>query len=366
MNGFSGNVVTIVGRLASLPYRRAVSEVARHGGRVRRALLPETEVLVVGRKSFVQLAGGRLRAKLARADELGARCLSETAFLRALGLLAEAEPMVSAIAFDSVPVRAGLDPEIVRLLVLFDVVQPRDGGCSFRDLVAAREVGRLLADGLDLAHVLASLEQTGRRETAGDHPLTRLKLVCDERGRLSRRIDGMFAEVSGQLRLDLPGAENPSVDEVFEAAEEAEQSGELTAAAALYRRCVTLDRVDPIAPFNLANVLRELGRPGEAKLYLQLALANESSFADAWYNLALLAEAEGDGVAATDWLRRAIGHDPDYADPLYNLARLRFEAGAFAEARDLWQRYLRLDPDSEWSRRARHGLALCRREHETG
>jgi hypothetical protein len=26
----------------------------------------------------------------------------------------------------------------------------------------------------------------------------------------------------------------------------------------------------------------------------------------------------------------------------------------------MWQRYLALDPDSEWSRRARSGLRLCR------
>ena len=48
---------------------------------------------------------------------------------------------------------------------------------------------------------------------------------------------------------------------------------------------------------------------------------------------------------------------------MYNLAKLQFELGRFAEASRMWQRYLALDPDSEWSRRARSGLRLCR-EHD--
>ena len=108
-------------------------------------------------------------------------------------------------------------------------------------------------------------------------------------------------------------------------------------------------------------MLREQGRLGEAKSFLQLATAVDPTFADAWYNLALLVDAEGEKALARAYLERASAADPDYADPLYNLAQLHFEAGELAEASRLWRRYLILDPDSEWSRRARHGLALCRR-----
>ena len=194
-----------------------------------------------------------------------------------------------------------------------------------------------------------------------DHPLARLKLVCDEQGQLARRIGDRFAELDGQLRLPLPNAGNPSVDELFEGAEEAEQQGDVAGAEALYRRCTSLDRSDPIAPFNLANVLREQGRLGEAKSYLQLAIAIDATFADAWYNLALLLEAEGRKELARAYLERAIAADPDYADPLFDLARLHFEAGELAAACRLWQRYLKLDPDSEWSRIARNGLMTCGR-----
>jgi tetratricopeptide (TPR) repeat protein len=253
---------------------------------------------------------------------------------------------------------------VVRILMLYDVLQPCDGACSFRDLIAAREVARLLGEGLALAEIVRSAERLARAGQGGeDHPLARLKLVRDERGRLARRIGDAYAELDGQIRLSLPRADNPSVDEVFDAAEEAEQAGDLATAATLYRRSVGMDPRDPIAPFNLANVLREQGQAGAAKLFLELALARDPEFADAWYNLALLKEEAGDKQAAQRCLERAIAADPDYADPVYNLAKLQFELGRFAEASRMWQRYLTLDPDSEWSRRARSGLRLCR-EHD--
>ena len=362
MVDLGGQTVTIIGRLASLPNRTAAAEIRRQGGTVRRALSPLTTLAVVGREAAAQLADGRLQAKLARADEIGARCVGETALLRALGLLAEPAPVGGALRLDELPGKVGLDPNAIRLLLLFDVLQPCQGMLGFRDLVAAREVARLLRDGLGIAEIIRGAAAVGAaRGASGDHPLARLKLVCDERGHLARRIDDRFAELDGQMRLPLPDPGNPSADELFEAAEDAEQAGDLAAAEELYRRCTRLDRGDPIAPFNLANVLREQGRLGEAKSFLQLATAVDPTFADAWYNLALLVDAEGEKALARAYLERASAADPDYADPLYNLAQLHFEAGELAEASRLWRRYLILDPDSEWSRRARHGLALCRR-----
>jgi tetratricopeptide (TPR) repeat protein len=266
-----------------------------------------------------------------------------------------------AVRLEQLPERSGLDPGVVRVLVLYDIVQPQGGECGFRDLIGAREVARLLGEGLTLPEIVRSAESLGcARE--GAQALTRLKLVCDESGRLARRIGAAVAELDGQLRLPLPYADNPSADEVFDAAEEAEQSGDLATAALLYRRCVSMDAHDPIAPFNLANVLRELGQRGQAKLFFQLALEIDPGFADAWYNLALLKEAAGDRDGARVCLERAIAADPDYADPVYNLAKLQFELGRFAEASRMWQRYLALDPDSEWSRRARSGLRLCQQQ----
>ena len=70
--------------------------------------------------------------------------------------------MTGAIALDALADKAGLDPEVVRLLVLFDLIEPCDGQCSFRDLVSAREVARLLGEGLDLRAILATAERVAR------------------------------------------------------------------------------------------------------------------------------------------------------------------------------------------------------------
>ncbi|HEX5078845.1 MAG TPA: tetratricopeptide repeat protein [Geminicoccaceae bacterium] len=358
--------ISIIGRL-SAPTEVVAREVAARGGKLQRGLSRRTGVVVVARRSARLLAGGRLQAKIAQADRQGAVCIGETALLRAVGLLPSAAPVAGAVALDALAEKAGLDAEVVRLLLLFDLIEPQDGQCSFRDLLSAREVARLLREGLDLAAILGTAERMTRRSPgAQHHPLTRLKLVGDGMGQLARRIDGALVEVDGQMRLPLPRTENPSVDELFEHAEEAEQAGDLVAAEALYRRCVALDRSDPIALFNLANVLCAQDRGVAAKPYLQLAAALDPGLAEAWYNLALLLEAEGNASGARQSFERAIAADPDYADPLYNLAQLEFEAGAFGKARDLWQRYLMLDPDSEWARNARRGLALCRRQAHSG
>ena len=368
MIDLADRIVSIIGRFAGVPNALVAQEVERRGGIVRRGLPHRTALVALGRRSLAQLADGRLQAKLARAEQIGALCLSENAMLRVLDLLPVPPPArTAAIRMDELPARTGLAPEQVRLLVLYDILQPCGAECSFRDLIAAREVARLLGEGVRLADILRSTERLGRAgEGAEDHPLARLKLVCDDSGRLARRIGDAFAELDGQLRLALPYADNPSVDEVFDAAEEAVQAGDLATAATLYRCCVSMDQRDPIAPFNLANVLREQGQCGQARLFLELALAIDPAFADAWYNLALLKEAAGDKEDARRCLERAIAADPEYADPVYNLAKLHFELGCFAEASRLWQRYLALDPDSEWSRRARSGLHLCRQRGQSG
>jgi tetratricopeptide (TPR) repeat protein len=360
MSGLGAETVTLAGRFAALPNRVVASEIERRGALVRRGPSQPTTRLALGRHRAPLLADGRLQARLARADQIGARCIGESALLRRLGLLPPAEPVTPALRLEELPEKTGLGPELLRLLELFEVIQPQDGACSFRDLVAAREVARLSAAGLGLAEIVGSaVELAGGRPAGDDRPLARLKLVCDEQGQLARRIGDRFAELDGQMRLPLANPGNPAVDEVFEAAEEAEQQGDLARAEALYRRCVGLDRRDPIAPFNLANVLREQGRRGEAKSYLQLAVAIDPALADGWYNLGLLLEAEGQKDLARSHFERASAADVDYADPLFDLARLHFEDGELAAACRLWQRYLVLDPDSEWSHIARHGLMTC-------
>jgi len=358
----AGRTLAIVGRLAAVPRRVAVDEVEQRGGTVRRDLTRRTAYLVVGGGAGV-LLDGRLQARLDRADTLGVPASSERTFLRALDLLAPAEPEPVAISRDELARRAGLDPHIVRLLQLFDVIGAGDDGCSFRDLVTAREVARLLREGTDLRGILEGVGRIGRKEgTPESHPLARHKLVCDAEGHLVMRTGDRIAELDGQMRLPFPPTHNPSIDALFEAAEDAEQEGDLAQAEELYRRYIALDRRDPIAPFNLANVLWEQGRNHEAACFLQLAVSIDPNFAEAWYNLANLMGLEHRAELERAYLMKAVAADPEYGDPVYNIALLHFQAEEYEDAVAWWQRYLKLDPDSEWSKKARDGLALCQQQ----
>ena len=356
-----GKTVVLLGGLAAMPRRVAVDELARHGAVTRRGLTRATDLLVVGHQARARLHGGWLQEVLEKADGLGVRVISERTLLRALGLLRiSREP--TAVSLDELTRRARLAPEIVRLLTLFDLIETDGERCSFRALVTAREVARLLDEGLALTAILESVGRIGARgDSEGDHPLARHKLICDPDGKVAVRFAGGFAELDGQMRLPLPATDNLSADSLFEAAEEAEEEKDWPAAEHFYRRCTQVDRDDPIAPFNLANVLREQGRMSEAKCHLHQALAIDPNFAEAWYNLAGVVDGEGQRELARAYLLRAVAADPWYGDPMYNLAYWHFVAGRFDEARDWWRRYLDLDPDSEWSNKARKGLTLCAR-----
>ncbi len=106
--------------------------------------------------------------------------------------------------------------------------------------------------------------------------------------------------------------------------------------------------------------MRELGRNAEAAAAFAKAAALDGELADAWFNLACLAEADGAREEAVRRYRRALSIEPDYGDALFNLARLETERENFGEALPLWQRYVALDRDSRWGEIARKGAALCR------
>ena len=61
----------------------------------------------------------------------------------------------------------------------------------------------------------------------------------------------------------------------------------------LYDLAARLDKVDPVIPFNLGNVLDELGRERAAEIAYLQALARDPNFPDAWFNLGVLQEKIG-------------------------------------------------------------------------
>jgi tetratricopeptide (TPR) repeat protein len=167
-----------------------------------------------------------------------------------------------------------------------------------------------------------------------------------------------LTELSGQFLLELPSDDIVSADQLFDLAQEAEETEDWARARALYQKCLTIEPSDPVIAFNLSHVLLKLGEWQEARHCLNKVLALDPGYAEAWYNLASIARDQNDIEAAKRHLAKAVAADPTYADPLYNLALLEFDSGAYEEAARLWEKYRELDPDSDWGRKAKQGLQL--------
>lgn len=373
----SGKSVVIAGRLETIGRRTAVDLVKARGGTVRRSLGRRTGCLVVGHDATGLLENGGLRARIEAADRNAVPCLSENGFLRALGDAAadgrrprgKVEPREDlSFSSDDIKRTAGLAGDDLRILGLLDIIDLDQGRGGFEAMVAARQAARLLRAGCTLADIAASVARMRRRVDADgsgapgyDNPLACHHFDLDDQRTLVVRVGNHAAEVCGQLRLPLPDAGNPGIPALMDRAAAAEETGDWSTAEALYRRCIMVERHDPTAPFNLANMLRDQDRPREADLFFRLALSRDQDFAEAWYNLGCMAEAAGGAQLACDCLDRALHCDPAFADAAFNLARLRYGLGDVAAAASCWELYLELDPDSTWARKARHGLALCRR-----
>ena len=360
MDEVSGKTVVFIGRLEKLPRRNVVRAVEEHGGICRRGITRRTDFVVIGHEAHSLLETGRLRNKVDLADRVRAACISENAFLRALGLVRGGTD-IHQITSEEIKAKSGLTREDLRWLSLFDVLEPEDECYGFRDLIAAREAVRLLDEGLSLSDIVCSVHRLRRQGgDAVEQPLARLRLLRASGGEVAIQVGAAITDLDGQFRLPISEPSNPSVDDLFEFAETAEEEGHWMKAEAFYERCVQIDPHDPIALFNLANVVREQGRSKESVIHFYRATAADPEFPEAWYNLAGMVSTEGKTELARDYLLKALELDESYADALYNLARLEFDSGAYRDASEHWNRYLSLDESSDWARKAREGVTLCR------
>ena len=348
-----GRSVFIAGRFERLPKSRIERELAARGAKLHRRLGRKTDLAVITHEAAGRPASPTREAVRALPPE---RCLSEDAFLRALGLMPPLQGKdIEAARFLGL---SGLTEDEVRRLALFDVLAPDDGRFGFGDLKVAQHIAGLRQRKASLDLILkAATELRRRRRGTTSSDIARLDIAPS--GDLMLRIGDVLAELDGQMRFAWEQPP-PDPDALFEAAEEAAGSGDLATAERLYYACLAASPRDPIVRFNLGNVLRELGRTAEAKVHYLAALEGEPTFAEAHFNLAHLAMQAGNNPEAVAHLERAVISDPEYPDPLYNLAALYIQGDRIADAAPLLERYVRLDPNSEWAHAARKLLLACR------
>jgi tetratricopeptide (TPR) repeat protein len=352
----TGQTVFLVGRIQGMTRRRLDHLVRARGGRLMTKPSARVTMIAVGHSATANvLPDGRIR--LPAGLPASAAMISDYQLRRHLGILRPPEAADRSLAAADLERLSGLTPRLLSCLALFDVLEPVGERYAYRDVVAAREAGRLLARGIEMRQVLEAAIALRRR---GSH-LAETRLTEGPSGELLRDLSGQLAELSGQLTMPLDQNVR-SVDELLAAAERAETAGDLATAESLYATALRADADDPVIPFNLGNVFDAESRGAEAKIAWQIAVARDPAFAEAWYNLAMAAEDESHADLAVAQYRRAVQARPDYADAHFNLALLLTKLDRYEDALAAWERFLELEPSSKQAATAKRAAALCRME----
>lgn len=353
----AGETVFLVGRIQGLTRHRLDTLVRLREGKI--ATRPGRNVSLISfGHSAVERALDDGRVALPSGLPPTAALISENVLRRELGLLTPPAKVDRSMGRAEIERLAGLSPNLVSCLVLFDVLEPVDERFAWGDLVAAREAARLLKQGVAIGDVLRASIALSRRGGT----LAEARLTEGPTGELLREVGGQLAELSGQLTMfDRRDHHKPrSIDDLLNEAEEAAATGDHATAESLYTTAMRADTADPVLPFNLGHVFQAQGRGAEAKVAWQIAVARDPAFAEAWYNLALAAEDEEQTDLAIAEYRRAVKAQPDWGDAHFNLALLLTRVERCDEALAAWQRFLEVEPTGKHAAAAQKAIALCR------
>ena len=333
----------------------AFALVRKHGGKPREGVTKQTDVLVVGELGWPLLDDGRPSNSLVQAKSYRVPVASERQFLEWLGRSIPEEGS-RTYTVDQLAALSKLPKDVVDQLAMFGLIEAGGGRFGFRDLAAARQVAGLLAAGTALSAITRSLCDI--RKWLPDARLSNLRLFPESSDRiLVEQMKGR-TDKTGQFVLNVEEPGNDA-DAIFQDAQSAEASGDAATAEQLYRRAMNTDPADPVAPYNLGNVLRAMGQSLEAEAAYRTAVKADPCFAQAWYNLADLLDVQRRTKEAIACLDRALEADPGCADAMFNMALLLQQIERHAEAAQWWRRYLSVDASSPWAARARRAMKYC-------
>jgi tetratricopeptide (TPR) repeat protein len=347
--------VAFTGRLACMTRAEAFEVVRQRGGTPSETVTKQTKLLIVGELGWPLLDDGRPSNKLSRATAYGIPVANERRFLEWIGK-AIPDSVQKSYSADQIAALSQLSGDMILKLEQLGLLNERSSHFGFRDLASARQIAKLLADGVRLSEIIRAVSQI--RKWLPDVGLANVRLHAGSSYSLEVEQPGGRTDKNGQFVLAVDRSQN-NPDDLFDQAQSAEEAGDIAEAERLYRILTKSDPTDASAPFNLGNLLRTVGRNVEAEAALQAATRVDPTFADAWYNLSDLLDEQGRVEAAIDCLRTVLRVAPDYADAMFNLALLLQRTSRYAKAADYWRRYLASDRQSEWATRARRSLKFC-------
>ena len=150
--------VAFTGRLACMSRAEAFEVVRRHGGTPSQEVTKRTKLLIVGELGWPLLDDGRPSNKLSRATAYGIPVASERRFLEWIGKTVP-DSVHKTYSTDQLAALSKLSSDKIHELAQFGLLDEQGGRFGFRDLASARQIAKLLADGVRLSEIIRAVSQ---------------------------------------------------------------------------------------------------------------------------------------------------------------------------------------------------------------
>jgi len=149
-----------------------------------------------------------------------------------------------------------------------------------------------------------------------------------------------------------------AIEDQFNAAVRAEEDGDSTTAAKLYKKIISAHPQNALAYVNLGTILFHRKQfPAAAALYHK-AIEVDPSYTMGHFNYANALKEMGQYVEARQAYENAIESDPKHADSHFNLALAYERDDELPKALRHWKAYLQLDNGSHWSAVVRSEIGI--------
>ena len=241
---------------------------------------------------------------------------------------------------------------------------------DFAQAVAARQLARLLQQGVSPRSIESQLRALARFVPQAAHSLDQLSLMV-EQGQILVRLDDGWIDRRGQRHFDFelggrtedasdPSPPDPAprqaddrpttVEGWVARAEAMEDEGRVEAAIACYRAALArAPAPDPVLAFRLGELLHGAGDLGGARERFYMALEWDPDFVEARANLGCVLAELGQLERAADAFEEALATHPEYADAHFHLADVRERLGDRAAACAHMEQFLALVPRGPWA-----------------